>query len=58
MTDTEPLAGCPSPERIHVERRWGYEVEFAVGSESVAWHAKTLNLLKRLYARLEVRLVG
>ncbi len=29
-----------------------------IGSESVQWHAKTLHLLKRLYARLEVRLVG
>ena len=28
-----------------------------VGSEAVSWHAKTLTLLKRLYDRLDVRLL-
>lgn len=28
-----------------------------VGSQAITWHGKTLNLLKRLYDKLEVRLV-
>lgn len=28
-----------------------------IGSESISWHGKTLTLLKRLYAKVEVQLV-
>ena len=50
-------SGITSLSRIVLLARTQDKPLDIVGSEGIAWHSKTLNLLKKLYTKLDVRLL-